>query len=1508
MLADQIICVAKKYLDWNCDPNDPNLLACMEEKKWQVIGLYQNQSWRSQKSTLKTYGDNLFPAGYPNANEPNPNWCAIFVWEVWWEATNCLGGVDGNEDMYLFKSAKVYDGNYSMRVGTTLGGKTRVDKNPTPGSAFTRRRDTLSGGVGHAGIVIEVGQGNFTCIEANGDNGVPIERRTYTTADITMFSMQFLHIEDTPVKTPGSPREDGYCCTPGKKEEQQIGPCTNAQKPSGDGWTPTDAVMFQAITGGGDPTINAQHYIKQGFSFSPEYCWMRHESPKSTTTTTDPNQPGLKTTKRTGEVIVQCPDVVVQNCVQAIRVSANTFNAKSVPHFSVLYRNKLMGADITGSKWTFQTVGPRNGEGLGSALALPAPKALDVNGLPIPKYTSVDGDAIPDSAYSGFGTFSDLNGNLIVIVPEWMGARLNSLIGRASDNLPSVLGPQGFYQINCPAYTGNGAVHAQAADANFIVGSPDVVDGMNPKRLTTTSNSLRSFFCSTNADRNGLCYRWVDENLYPGGTKFPMETLIFDFIVTNNDAAQPGLLNQIEQLGRKLDKPVLVVLKSAPPPFNWLELAKTVITIAASFAPMVGIPPQVFTQALQAVNTIESIALGKSDVLSSVVRIAGLVTSLLPEDLRGQINNLIKDVAGETIVNAINDSKQYLENATNFLTNISKAPSQAFQSLGFDKSASELMQKKMFGALLPSIQNFSPSWYEFASDYAKNLKGDFDKGFQDGVKLLHSMETVKSTQQFGSYAASGAAVTEITRYRSALGIPEIQNLMITGLGGSVMASTPGITKVMAAIMQTRDILVNGSDSKGISEGVNISEYASVLKVANGFMGLPSDFDRLTLQSLMMRASELADKGATKFVLPPSLTLEQQECWGKELAVCMGIEIIGSKETFKKESKSSEILPPVKVPPCIRTVNNSFMYCPPVTCKTGLSDDYNPSANYELRCTDWMWRDGVPGSKERQEAAIQILQNGEKVPGFDEKNGIYTRKYNGVLYQFGSDDQGNLSPKYPAIDVATGKPITNLLGYLCEMVEVAPVTSTPQLKKVTQPVVEQAAKTVQTTEQPCTVMYPARVSLGVPDKWYAQIAGQWVEIIDCCPTALPGKDCCDETQTKLSQMKLDIAKITELVGRNQAGEKCPDCDLSEITRRLSQLEVPQAKYDDADIRREMREGFAEIRAMFGQMKQYDVSKDLTEIKELVKAIKIADCKAVGEEVAALRRLIEAQIPEKSVSFTTKQDGTSPAIDTKYFDTKYEELKNLVLSRSQISQRDYSAEFAQMQKELNWLKAQFPITITTIEKEIQNPNISTTEKENLRLLLIEQNDLFSRKISGLEAKLTKPCEECTELAKLQKQIDGIRELIVAIKPATNTNTTTIREVSNATDRAEIERLTKELSVIRTKYEQMEEVFTSEIDRLKSINEDATQMERTLDEQIDNYNIYIINLENKIKQLETKNTVTVPPQKTETPTTKTSTPLKRNDDCPGCAKVVESHTRTIYEYPPVQQVQSGPCNDCE
>ena len=1472
VLADQIVCVALKYLDSNCDPNDPNLAACIDDKAMALINKYSNQSYQRATGITKPTGDALF-----NSYSSKVNYCAIFVWQVWYEATFCLGGVEGFEDQYLFKSSRVYDTNLSMRMGTQMNGKTLIDRTPARGSAFTRRRDTLSGGVGHAGIVVDVQEGQFSCVEANGDNGIPFEYRTYSDSDIDKYSMFFIHIENTPVKN-STPREDGFCCAP--EAPANIGPCTNAAKPVGDGWIPTDAVMFQAITGGGDPTINAQHYIKQGFSFSPEYCWMRHESPKNTTTTTDPNQPGLKTTKRTGEVIVQCPDVQIQNCVQAVRVSASTFNAKSVPHFSVLYRNRLMGADITGSKWTFQTVGPRNGEGLGSALALPPPKALDVNGLPIPKYTNVDGDAIPDSAYSGFGTFSDNNGNLIVIVPEWMGARLNSLIGRASDNLPSVLGPQGFYQINCPAYTGNGAVHAQAADANFIVGSPEVIDGMDPRRLTATSNSLKAYPCTKNADRNGLCYRWVDENLFSGGTKFPMETLIFDFIVTNNDAAQPGLLNQIEQLGRKLDKPVLVVLKSSPPPFNWIEFAKQVITIAASFAPVVGIPPQIFTQALQAVNTVESIAAGRTDVLSSVVRIAGLVTSLLPESLRGEINNRIKDVAGETIVNTVNDSKQYLENATNFLTDISKAPNQAFQALGFDKSASELMQKKLFGALLPSIQNFSPSWYEFASDYAKNLKGDFDKGFQDGVKLLHSMETIKSTQQFGSYAASGAAVTDITRYRSALGIPEIQNLMITGMAGSVMAATPGITKVMAAIMQTRDILTNGSEAKGISTDTNISEIASVLKVANGFMGDATDFDRLTLQSLLTRASTLADKGVTKFILPPSLTKEQQECWGKELNQCIGIEIIGNNITFKKDTTpTKDNPPPVTVPPCIRTVNGSFMYCPPVTCKTGLSDAYNPSANYELRCTKV--------NQPVQELFNKATQTADKYG-----NAVYT--LNGVNFLYFGPNEGLYSP-YASVakDAATGQNIElygSPNGYLCEMVEVAP-TPTKTLPTATTPT---ATTPTAPAEQPCSVLYPARVSPGVPDRWYAQIAGQWVEIIDCCPMPgiAAGKDCCDETQTKLNQMKLDIAKITELIGRNQAGEKCPDCDLSEIKRMIANIQFPTQKtYDDTQIREEMRAGFAEIRAMIGQIKQYDVSKDLTEIKELIKAIKIADTQAISDEVKQLRRMIETLVGQKTVTLN-RPDGTSQPTDTAYFDSKWNELKELINSKGTVYQRDYSGELAQIQRDLDYFKTEFAKTKSAITTEISTTT-SPEVKQDLSKLLTEQTDLFSKKIKELEVKLTKPCEECTEIAKLQSQMMEMKNLILAIKPGTNT--TTIKEVPSQ-NTGEIDRLTKEIQNLRARFDEMDEAFTTQINTTTGKVQQEYKVQH--DEQVDLYTTLIMRYETALKQL----TNQLPELKTAP-----KTPIYVNGECTNCPKVVESHTRTIYEYPPVIQPEYAPCDEC-
>lgn len=1545
-LADQIVCVAMKYLENDCPPSaienghSQNDSFCAV----QLLQTYTSTKWYKRDRTLKTSGDNLYNY-YPNQNEPAPNFCAIFVWTVWYEAAWCLGGVDGLHDSYLFKSSRAYGGSdqLSMHGGTAIGGKTSIDKAPAKGSAFVRRRDDGGGG-GHAGIVSAVTSSGFTTIEGNGvqadKTGQPFETRIYTNTDIAKYDMWFLHVENTPVINADYPREDGRCCTP-KTPNDSINPCDNSQKPSGTGWERTSEAIYNSILAvqGAQQAQIIKYYTDQGLEFSSEFCFNR----VTQTTNLSPSCDGFKCPPGyesagafsalnyavivqqqggmvyeyerdsnnvvTGKIInkrpatqtdicckpvslpppptsTKCPDVTLSktSCTTALRVSSTKFDATSVPHYSVLYRNRLMAADITGSKWTFQTVGSRDTSMIGSALALPKPEKIILD---------INGDVIENLGiqFSGFGTFSDGNGNLIVIVPEWQTSRLNSLIG-AKDNdgkqVKSLLGGQGFYQVNVHAYTGNGAYHAQAADANYICGSDVVIDGMNPAVLTTNSNSLHWYSeWDSKKFANVQKERFVDENLFAGGKKLPIESLIFDYIVTSKDASRPGLLNIIESNGRKYDKPILVVLKSSPPPFNWMDFVETVITIAASFAPMVGIPPQIFTMALSAIKTIESIAQGNGNVLGSVVQLAGLVSALLPAELRGQINEMIgdsaKDILGTEATEFLQSQEKivgkYLVDAKNFLQDVQKAPIQAFQTLGFDKSASEILQQKIFGSLNTDLQNFKPSWFDFASDYSKNLKGDFDKGFNQGVKLLHSIESIQTTQNFSRYANSGLLENDITKAGSALNLTEFQNLMIGGLAGGVMSANPNITKVLSAIMnQTNDILQGGYDSSD----TNIGEIASVLKVANGFMGDPKDFDRMTLQSLSLKINNLTSKDKiTKFVLPPSLTKEQQECWGKELNQCFGIEIVTQNGTIKKDTVTKDNTPPVKYPPCIKIVNGSFKYCPPSTCKTGLSDDYNPSANYQLNCPE-LTAENIRGMVEIATTAKQTIDS--------KGNTIFIS--NGVLYQERPAIQGNAIGTYK-IPNTQGEYGYRLFYGLCEMVELPALqtTSRTPIKQVT----ETTTPTQAQTEQPCAVMYDARVSPGVPDRWYAQIAGQWVEIIDCCPDVkTQTSDCCSETQKSLAQMKLDLAKVVELVGRNQAGEKCPECDLSEIKKLIAEIpKTTQFQYDDELIRKEIRAGFAELRAMIGQIKQYDVSKDLLEIKDLIKAIKIQDCSVISQEIKDLKNFILTQttVPTVKTTGQTEQPNT---------DAKYEELKNLILSKNTVYQKDYSSELAQITKELEFLRYQFPITTTTITKEIQTTT-DATQKIDLEKLLKEQTDLFTQKINNLEQKLNKPCEECTEIAKLSKSLEEVRQLILSQKPSTNT--TTIKEVSNTNDKAEITRLRNELEKWQLKFEQMDEAFRTEIDRSNGATKEDLQLQHN--EQIE---IYTDLLTKYVAELKTKSAQTETPKiTTATPPKISEKPVYKNGECTNCPKVVESHTRTIYEYPPQQTVIQEPCNDC-
>lgn len=1557
VLADQIVCVAMRYLGESVDCLQPpmNQRADINDSDcaWSLISQYKNTPWTRRDGSLKNQYDNP-SVDYPRGTD----FCAIFVWMVWHEACWCLGGVDGFDDAYLYKSARVYDTPLSMRIGTQDSGKTLVNKVPSVGSAMVRMRDNLAVGVGHAGIVVEITQDGFTCIEGNGAktkiDGTPFNSRTYVMTDIAKYSMFFLHIENTPIKNAGNPRQDGRCCSP--QEPPDIKPCDNTPPPSGENWEKTPESIFLDIVSaqGANQDAVISRYAAQGLEFSSEFCWVRHTNPPELSPGCDGfkcpegyessggysavNYEWLKSSNFiyyeyerdangavTGKIKSQrpatqtdiccqpkkvpppptskCTDVTLSktNCATAIRVNAGTFIPASVPHYSVLYKNSLMGADITGSKWLFQTQGNKDTSMIGSALNLPKPAPEKI-------ISNINGNVIEDLGiqFSGFGTFTDKAGNLIVICPEWQAARMNSLIG--ADKVQGVIGSTGYYEVQCNGmYTGTGEPHGQAADAYFICGIPDSIDGMNPSR------SQAAFFKIYD---NNRVFKSVENVL--GSDQW------FEFLVTDSNAQQLGLLNKIEFVcvhsGKRLDRPILVVLKSSPPPFDWLSFAKTVITIAASFSSIVGIPPQIFTSALNAVTTIEKISKGSGNVLGSIVELAGLVTAMLPAELRGNITKMLTDAGKE--VGGVDGTawltgqaalvKQYLYDGQNFLNKLSDGVGKdaigAMKGLGFSDAGANAVIKKVFGSVTnAAIETFKPNWYDFASDYSTNLGGDFNKGFRDGVNLLNSIESIQATQAFSRYAASGQLGTDIQRKGSVLGLTEFQSLMITGLGGAVMAATPNITNTISLMMNNTNDIVQGGM---FNPDTNIGEIASMLKVANGFIGDSKDFSRLSLQALALKINGLVQTNKDlNFVLPPTLTQEQQECWGADLRSCFGITVVPPDGGVK--------LPPppatTTLPPCIKLISGAYKYCPPPSCKvSSLGDDYNPSANYTLDCQDIETSGGYDTT-----AAIEILKNAKQIKAPD---GSIIYSYNGVLYKEQPAIQGN-ALSYGSYPDGNGGFIQRAFYGLCEMIEV-PATPILQPKKpviATAPIIDNGAVVTPTiqptpTADPCPVLYDAKTD---GTKWYALLAGQWVEIIDCCPP-IQADSCCDETQAKLNQMKLDLAKVIELVGRNQAGEKCPECDLSEIKKLIQALPqnagiatkegcntiIQNPVYNDSDLRKEMREGFAEMRAMVGQIKQYDNSKDLQEIKDLIRAIKQADLTAVEKEIADLKAMIQVQ--QTSVNLPPSNATSPNNSDT---NARYEELKNLILSRSTISQKDYSLELAQIQKDLDFLKGQFPITVQTIQQTIDNPNTPTAQIPDLQKLLTDQNDLFTGRIKELETKLTKPCEECTELAKLQTQIDEVKALIKGIKPSTNT----IQQVSNPSDKTTIDQLTKDRDLWAQKYDEMFNAYTDAINKNNSQGIDTGDLKQQLDQQIENYTQYIQNIENKITNLvNAKQPEKVTVQQTvQSPTTSIPPVIQQTPQteqgCTNCPKVVESHTRTIYEYPPVAPI-SAPCDDCE
>jgi hypothetical protein len=148
------------------------------------------------------------------------DYCAMFVWLVWSNAYNCLGGnisiaSKPQKGQYcLYKNSRVKDSTGTTQVGQSLsqGSTCPRGNEPKVGAVFIANRQ--SGAGGHTGVVCKVNpNGSFETIEGNGTQK-PVARYTYNSpaqANIITFLYPF---EQGCAPQTIQARQGVYCCPP----------------------------------------------------------------------------------------------------------------------------------------------------------------------------------------------------------------------------------------------------------------------------------------------------------------------------------------------------------------------------------------------------------------------------------------------------------------------------------------------------------------------------------------------------------------------------------------------------------------------------------------------------------------------------------------------------------------------------------------------------------------------------------------------------------------------------------------------------------------------------------------------------------------------------------------------------------------------------------------------------------------------------------------------------------------------------------------------------------------------------------------------------------------------------------------------------------------------------------------------------------------------------------------------------------------------------------------------
>lgn len=394
------------------------------------------------------------------------------------------------------------------------------------------------------------------------------------------------------------------------------------------------------------------------------------------------------------------------------------------------------------------------------------------------------------SDVTGWGMYTDRNGNTILVAQEdkkpWSIIKENGLLGDS------------WYQFELERKFGEGG--AFEANALMIAG--------------ITQERYRNYEVWARNDQH--------PNPIPGLT------------VRHWNQVVP-LLQELEDTGRRFDRPIAVILTGSPVTFASIvgEFFDIVVSIARQFATGLGLPPKLFDVI---VPLLKSLATGNKISSEELGQAALFIGN---EIVRGEGNNYLNQAMRVYNAASLGQYAQAAEYAG--------VSSQDFRSL-------------------------------MGADYSVLLDSDVTK-FLPVARTFQNVENMDTVNGLRARMKTGGLYDEIIESGTIARVPVLQNALISSQSGGLLGMLPGTLELSSVVAnETNDI-------------ADAQTHKAFVMSAMGYVPFTDALDALALRSLAERAIEQARKGARSFVMPQGLSWHKRGKFAAEVSAMTGVEVV-----------------------------------------------------------------------------------------------------------------------------------------------------------------------------------------------------------------------------------------------------------------------------------------------------------------------------------------------------------------------------------------------------------------------------------------------------------------------------------------------------------------------------------------------------------------------------------------------------------------------------------------